>query len=61
MSKYSDSLTPEQRADLDDLTALRKSGYTGPANQDGLPAIRENTDHRLWNKIQGGQEPREDN
>jgi len=59
VSKYRNSLNNEQRADLDRLTALRGSGYTGPVNQDGLPAIEENTDRRLWNRIQsGGQQNR---
>lgn len=60
MSKYSDGLTSEQRADLDRLTALRESGYTGPVNQDGLPAIAENTDRRLWNLIQPGDQQADD-
>ena len=51
MSTYRDSLSPEQRAKLDNLTTLRESGYTGPVNQDGLPAIAENTDRPLWNRI----------
>lgn len=51
MSTYRDSLTAEQRADLDNLTVLRESGHTGPVNQEGLPAIRENTDRRLWNAL----------
>jgi hypothetical protein len=56
VSKYRDNLTPEQQADLDRLTALRESGYTGPVNQDGLPAIAENTDRGLWNLIQAARQ-----
>lgn len=51
MSTYRDSLSPEQRADLDKLTALRESGYTGPVTN-GEPATAENTDPRVWAALQ---------
>ena len=43
MSKYRDSLDDQGRADLDKLTALRKSGYTGPVGPDNEPATKDNT------------------
>lgn len=52
MTTYRDSLTPEQQADLDALTALRKSGYTGWVGPDNQPATQANTDPRVWEAIQ---------
>lgn len=52
MSKYRDSLNPEDRAALDKLTALRESGYTGWVGPDGEPATKDNTHPRLWEAIQ---------
>lgn len=43
MSNYRDSLNAEQQASLDKLTALRKSGYSGPVGPDNEPATAENT------------------
>jgi hypothetical protein len=62
MSKYRDSLTPGQRADLNKLTALRESGYTGWVGEHGEPATKENTDPRVWEAIQTPfRQPRKSN
>lgn len=52
MSSYRDSLTPEQRAELDKLTALRESGYSGWVGPGGEPATEDNTDPQVWKAIQ---------
>lgn len=51
MSKYRDSLSDANRAELDKLTALRESGYTGPV-ANGEPATKDNTDPRVWAALQ---------
>jgi hypothetical protein len=53
MSKYRDSLNDADRADLDALTALRRSGYTGPVT-DGKPSTEADTDPRAWAALQTG-------
>ena len=59
MSKYRDSLDDAGKADLDKLTALRQSGYSGWVGPDGEPATQENTDPRVWEAIQTPfQQPR---
>ena len=52
MSKYRDNLNDADRADLDKLTALRQSGYTGWVGPDSEPATKDNTPPEVWAAIQ---------
>jgi len=58
MSRYRDWLAAHGRdgevASLDQLEATRRSGYTGPLTEDGVPATRENTDAAVWAALQSG-------